>query len=201
MTDNDDIQYNQDNIVKYTEVKDIKDTTFHFFDLPPEIRNIIYNHFKKIKDLKTQLIIRKICREWWKLGVELINYNENGHMLFKFKLEPTVFRKILNTGFVINKMVFESYGKFKSIEYDKRKNIKKIIVNNPPYEIIMYEKIHNILRIRKVNLLSGINTIQNVAGKCISQYNPFVNDDDFTTIHPHIGIGQQIPLGVGCVIA
>jgi len=183
-------------------MEDIQSVKLCFFDLPPEIINIIYNNFKKIKDLKTLLNIRQVCREWWKIDFDLNYYDDNNvEILYKFILKPTVFKKVLNSGFVTKKIVFEPYGVYKSIEHNTNRKIKKIIVNNPPYEISMYEKKFNTLIIRKVNLLTGENIFKTQVGKCISVYNPFIDDPDYIFPNHNNNIPEIHNQDVGCLIS
>lgn len=173
--------------------KDDKDNEWGFFMLPYEIRNIIYSYFRNLKNLDTRLSIRGVCREWYNIGLKLKKYNNKGDLLYNYSFTKNIFRKTKPNGFVVKKIVFEPYGKFKSVEYDEFNKLKKIIFNNPPFELNMIKKKYNTIEIRKCNIKTGINSTEHRLNGCMSHFNPFLNDPDFIVPspinHPHIGVG------------
>jgi len=115
----------------------IPDNNIHFFTLPFEIINIIYTYFKNSKDMKTQLTIRGVCKEWYEQIPTVTNYINN-KLINTFSFSTTKFKSVLNDGFINKQIVFAPYGCSKYIEYNDTKKIILIIIYNTN-KIITYK--------------------------------------------------------------
>ena len=174
MTENDDTI--EDNNPNENDQQD--NTKFIFFDLPYEIREIIYEQFKKIRNYYIQLSIRNVCSEWHSISNQIIYYNPFNQLEYIHKFSLTSFKTILFNGNIKRKMIFEPYSKFKYVEYNKYKRPIKIVENFPPYKVIMHEKKENRIHTKTINIISGENTIEISPDKCMNQLNPITYDED-----------------------
>jgi len=179
----------------------IPNNNTYFFYLPVEIRTIIYNNFKKYKDIKTQLNIRSVCKDWY-VHFPVINYYKNNHMMSTFIFSSTKFKCVLPHGFIKNQIEFGPYGSTKYVEYNNNKKLIKIILYTIN-EIIIYEIKNNkiikqIIDISKNKYYgNNCNNIQylnknNNYNNCIEKYNPFIGLNK-NHLHHH---NMQ-----GCIIA
>jgi hypothetical protein len=158
----------------------IPDNNIHFFTLPFEIINIIYTYFKNSKDMKTQLSIRGVCKEWYEQIPNVTNYINN-KLINTFIFSPTKFKSVLNDGFINKQIVFAPYGCSKYIEYNDSKKIILIIIYNTN-KIITYKVLRPYKTLIKTIDLSknkyhdytNYNTYT-VENNSITKYNPFVN--------------------------
>lgn len=158
----------------------IPDNTFNFFTLPFEIINIIYTYFKTSKDMKTQLTIRGVCKEWYEQIPTVTNYINN-KLINTFSFSTTKFKSVLNDGFINKQIVFAPYGCSKYIEYNDTKKIILIIIYNTN-KIITYKALQPYKTLIKIIDLSknkyhdytNYNTYT-VENNSITKYNPFVN--------------------------
>ena len=148
----------------------------YFFNLPLEIRTIIYNNLKNYKDLKIQLYIRSVCKECYD-QFSTINYYKNNHMMSTFIFESTKFKCVLPDGFIKNQIVFESYGNTKYVEYNNYKKLIKIILYTineiNRYEIVKKKIMKHIINIKKKKYYNNNSTYLN-NNICIEKYNPFI---------------------------
>ena len=171
---------------------------FKFYDLPTEIRDIIYTYFKLIRDTKTQLAIRNVCSEWRHLINDIIVYNNNNAIILIHKLKKDGFKTLFADGLLKRQMVFEPYSKFKYVEYNENRKLIKIIENFPPYEIVMHEKKEFRIHTKKTNIISGETTFE-ISNKfqCMNQLNPIIEDYTPLINHPH----QELIGGPMCSIS
>lgn len=180
--------------------KETNITEFKFFDLPFEIREIIYTYYQLIRDTKTQLAIRNVCSEWRKLIKDIIVYDNNNAIKLIHKFKSNQFLTLFSNGNLNRKMVFEPYSKFKYIEYNKQQKLIKIIENFPPYKIKMHEQKDFRIHTKKTNILTGETKIE-ISNKfeCMNQLNPIIENSDpiLNNNHPH----QDLIGGPMCSIA
>jgi len=157
------------------------DVEVSFFDIPPELREIIYSYFLLIKDLKTQLAIRNVCTEWYCIMREVTVYNNENDNKIKYinKFKDNEFKTIYENGNLYRKIVFESYCKFNYVEYNKNRLLVKIINNKSPFEIITHKKLNTRIHTQTINTLTG-KLIMEISEKfkCINMLNPFIEDFD-----------------------
>lgn len=73
--------------------------------------------------------------------------NDNIKLIHKFKHDK--YQTLFANGCLYRKMIFEPYSKFKCVEYNENRRLIKIIENNPPYKIVMYEKKKNRIHTKK----------------------------------------------------
>lgn len=172
----------------------LKNKTIKFFDIPLEIREMIYIYFKKIKNMKYQLIVRSVCKEWNDLFTDINDYDENNNIKLTHKLYDNKFKTFFSNGSLKCKMLFESYSKFIFVEYNNKRKLIKIMENFPPYEIIMHEYIDGRIQTKKINVLTNQNSIElSEKYKCMNVLNPIIDDEDmnfhnpqFNNYHPNL---------------
>ena len=153
-----------------------KSTKIKFFDIPAEIREIIYSHFKLIRNTKTQISIRNVCKEWHNLINDIKIYDINNKIKFIHIFKKNQFKTLYSNRNLKKLILFEPYSKFKYIEYNENRKLIKIIENFPPYKLIMYEKKGDFIYIKKTNLLNFENSIEvSKKIKCLEAVNPIIN--------------------------
>jgi len=148
----------------------------YIYDLPQELIEIVYSYFKSIRDIETQKSLRLVCKTFYNMFPHIKEYDINNNLLKTHYFTNEKFKTVLDCGFIIRQIVFEPFGKYKFVEYDNKK-LCKIIINNPPYEVIMYEKTKSSVMIKKkTNINSRNNTTEITYTRSnINFYNPFPN--------------------------
>lgn len=175
-------------------MSELVETKIHFFDIPPEIREIIYSYFKLIRDTKTQLSIRNVCSEWRYLINDILVYDKNNKIQYIHKFQKDRFKTLYSNGSLKKKMLFEPYSKFKYVEYNENRKLIKIMENFPPYEIVMHEKRGSRIYTKKTNLLTCENSIEiSQKYECMNALNPIINDEDnvLNNNHPNFFINPN----------
>ena len=61
-------------------MSELLETKISFFDIPFEIRSLIYSYFTNIKDTENRLSIRNVCSEWRDLITDITIYDENNNI-------------------------------------------------------------------------------------------------------------------------
>lgn len=148
----------------------------NIYDLPQELKEIIYYYFKSIRDIETQKSLRLVCKSFYNMFPQIKEYNIDNKLVKTHHFSNEKYKTVLDCGFIIRQIVFEPFGKYKFVEYDN-KNLCKIIINNPPYEVIMYEKTKSSVMIKKKTNISSRNNTTDITytrGN-INIYNPFPN--------------------------
>lgn len=167
----------------------------NIYDLPQELIEIIYYYFKSIRDCETQKSLRLVCKSFYNMFPQIKEYNINNKLVKTHYFSNEKYKTVLDCGFISRQIVFESFGKYKFVEYDN-KNLCKIIINNPPYEVIMYEKTKSSVMIKKKTNISSRNNTTDITytqGN-INVHNPF----------PNLNFGRLYPFNNGnipmCII-
>jgi hypothetical protein len=148
----------------------------NIYDLPQELIEIIYYYFKSIRDIETQKSLRLVCKSFYNMFPQIKEYNINNKLVKTHHFSNEKYKTVLDCGFITRQIVFEPFGKYKFVEYNS-KNLCKIIINNPPYEVIMYEKTKSSVMIKKKTNISSRNNTTEITytqGN-INVYNPFPN--------------------------
>ena len=160
-------------------MSELLETKICFFDIPFEIRSLIYSYFTNIKDTENRLSIRNVCSEWRDLITDITIYDENNNIKLIHKFQNNQLKTFFANGCIKKKILFEPYAKFKYVEYNENRKLIKIIENFPPYEIVIHEKIDNIINTKKINLLTYENSIKlSKKYKCMNYLNPILEDED-----------------------
>lgn len=148
----------------------------NIYELPLELTEIIYYYIKLIRDIDTQKSLRLVCKSFYNMFPQIKEYNINNKLIKTHYFSNEKYKTVLECGFITRQIVFEPLGKYKYVEYND-KNLCKIIINNPPYEVIMYEKTNsNIIIKKKININSRANTTEiTYTRDNINIHNPFPN--------------------------
>ena len=158
-------------MMNYNQIQKI-----NIYDLPQELKEIIYYYFKSIRDIETQKSLRLVCKSFYNMFPQIKEYNIDNKLVKTHYFSNEKFKTVLDCGFITRQIVFEPFGKYKFVEYNS-KNLCKIIINNPPYEVIMYEKTKSSVMIKKKTNISSRNNTTEITytqGN-INVYNPFPN--------------------------
>ena len=168
----------------------------NIYDLPQELIAIIYYYIKSIRDIETQKSLRLVCKSFYNMFPQIKEYDIDNNLLKTHIFSNEKFKTVLDCGFIVRQIVFEPFGKYKFVEYNN-KHLCKIIINNPPYEVIMYEKTKSSVMIKKKTNISSKNNTTEITytrGN-INIHNPF----------PNLNISRLYPFNNGnapmCIIS
>ena len=167
----------------------------NLYDLPGELIEMIHHYFELTKDINTQKSLRLVCKAFYKMFPQIREFdddavvnvdngedddedddaNVNDNLVKTHIFTNEKFKTVLSSGFIIRQIVFEPLGKYKFVEYNNKNILCKIIINNPPYELIMYEKTESSIMIKKIISISSKNNSTEIShfNDNINKYNPF----------------------------